>query len=50
MLNEGSIASNEFEQGRLVGKEQERMRIVRMFHEEISSGPLHLSELKMQGE
>ena len=40
MLNEGSIASNEFEQGRLVGKEQERMRIVRMFHEEISSGML----------
>ena len=37
MLNEGSIASNEFEEGRLVGKEQERMRIVRMFQEEISS-------------
>jgi signal transduction histidine kinase len=40
MLNDGSIASNQFEQGRLVGKEQERMRIVRMFHEEISSGML----------
>src|SRR5580700_10162652 len=36
MLNEGSNVSGEFEQGRLVGKEQERMRIVRMFHEEIS--------------
>jgi hypothetical protein len=40
MLNEGTIASPEFEQGRLVGKEQERMRIVQMFHEEISSGML----------
>ena len=40
MLNERTIASQEFEQGRLVGKEQERMRIVQMFHEEISSGML----------
>ena len=40
MLNEGTVACQEFEQGRLVGKEQERMRIVRMFHEEISSGML----------
>ena len=40
MLNEGANVSGEFEQGRLVGKEQERMRIVRMFHEEISSGML----------
>jgi signal transduction histidine kinase len=40
MLNEGSNVSGEFEQGRLVGKEQERMRIVRMFHDEISSGML----------
>jgi PAS domain-containing protein len=40
MLNDGSTASQEFEQGRLVGKEQERMRIVQMFQEEISSGML----------
>jgi hypothetical protein len=40
MLNDISDASSAFEQGRLVGKEQERMRIVRMFHEEISSGIL----------
>jgi hypothetical protein len=40
MLNESTIASQQFEQGRLVGKEQERMRIVQMFHEEISSGML----------
>lgn len=30
--------STDFEQGRLVGQEQERARIVQMFHEEVSSG------------
>lgn len=32
--------STDFEQGRLVGQEQERARIVQMFHEEVSSGLL----------
>src|SRR3981081_1557216 len=32
--------STKFEQGRLVGQEQERVRIVQMFHEEVSSGML----------
>jgi signal transduction histidine kinase len=32
-----SFASAEFEQGRLVGQEEERARIVRMFHDEVSS-------------
>jgi hypothetical protein len=40
MLDEISGNSIQFEQGRLVGKEQERMRIVRLFREEISSGML----------
>jgi hypothetical protein len=40
MLDGVSKASTSFEQGRLVGKEQERTRIVRMFEEEISSGLL----------
>ncbi|MBV9873769.1 MAG: hypothetical protein JO025_03485 [Verrucomicrobia bacterium] len=40
MLDGVSKASTSFEQGRLVGKEQERMRIVRMFEEEVSSGVL----------
>jgi hypothetical protein len=30
--------STDFEQGRLVGQEQEHARIVQMFHEEVSSG------------
>jgi len=32
--------STKFEQGRLVGQEQERIRIVQMFHDEVSSGML----------
>lgn len=32
--------STKFEQGRLVGQEQERVRIVQMFHDEVSSGML----------
>jgi signal transduction histidine kinase len=32
--------STKFEQGRLVGQEQERVRIVRAFHDEVSSGIL----------
>jgi len=36
----GPTTSTSFEKGRLVGKEQERRRIVRMFHDEISSGLL----------
>jgi signal transduction histidine kinase len=32
-----SLAPAHFEQGRLVGQEQERARIVRMFHDEVSS-------------
>ena len=32
--------SRKFEQGRLVGQEQERVRIVQMFHDEVSSGML----------
>jgi hypothetical protein len=33
-------ASTKFEQGRLVGQEQERVRIMQMFHDEVSSGML----------
>ncbi|HZC36956.1 MAG TPA: hypothetical protein VE242_15130, partial [Chthoniobacterales bacterium] len=33
-------ASTKFEQGRLVGQEQERVRVVRAFHDEVSSGIL----------
>jgi hypothetical protein len=40
MLDGGSKGSASFEEGRLVGQEQERMRIVRMFEQEISSGML----------
>jgi hypothetical protein len=33
-------ASTKFKQGRLVGQEQERVRILQMFHDEVSSGIL----------
>ena len=52
-----AFISTEFEQGRLVGHEEERMRIVKMFHDEVSSplmGSLFAfevarSELESQG-
>jgi hypothetical protein len=41
MLNDiEPTTSMKFEQGRLVGQQQERLRIVQMFHDEVSSGML----------
>jgi hypothetical protein len=40
MLDGGSGSAIQMEQGRLIGREEERMRIVRQFREEISSGLL----------
>ena len=37
MLRDGEYNSAEFEQGRLIGQQEERARIVKSFHDEVSS-------------